>query len=102
MPRTLASRPAAKIAGWGIISWRWVLASAGLIFELRKALAKAQHHETASMIKCVISPYLAAAAGADTGGFALGSPVAGGAWSSFAGGPSSSVKTGFSASAQTW
>ena len=30
-----------------------------------------------------------------------GSPVGGGAWSSLAGGPSSSVKTGFSASAQT-
>lgn len=33
---------------------------------------------------------------------ALGSPVGGGARSSFAGGPSSSVSTGFSASAHTW
>jgi hypothetical protein len=33
---------------------------------------------------------------------ALGSPVGGGARSSFAGAPSSSVKRGFKASAQTW
>src|SRR4051812_45934576 len=34
-------------------------------------------------------------------GLALGSPVGGGAWSSLAGGPRSSVKMGLSASAQT-
>ncbi len=34
--------------------------------------------------------------------WALGSPVGGGAWSSLAGGPSSSTKIGFRASAQTW
>jgi SAM-dependent methyltransferase len=33
---------------------------------------------------------------------AAGSPVGGGAWSSFPGGPSTSVKMGFNASAQTW
>src|ERR1035438_7792005 len=33
---------------------------------------------------------------------ALGSPVGGGAWSSVAGGPRSSVKRGFNASAHTW
>jgi hypothetical protein len=33
---------------------------------------------------------------------ALGSPVGGGAWSSLAGGPSSSMNCGFRASAQTW
>ena len=34
--------------------------------------------------------------------FALGSPVGDGAWAAAACGPSSSVKMGFSASAQTW